>query len=289
MARSVSEIFSKAVRFDRFSQNGEDGIISALFDALGPGKRRCCEFGAWDGIHFSNCRNLVLQGWECLFIEGDELRYQELVKNYQGNERVHAVRALVDVSANKLEDLMRPIWPDTEIDFLSIDVDGLDYQLLRELRVNPRVICIEVNAAHSPRADIEFLPDVAADNFGQPLNIFVRAAAEHGYSLLGYSGNAFFVRDDECARLGWQKISPAAAYDRFLDYLDANEKEWLYLVNRGINPPYRSFANPYLSARRLGIGPIKAAWLIVSTKLAPSLNRAKYLATRIIHYAIGRR
>ena len=32
-----------------------------------------------------------------------------------------------------------------EIDFLSIDVDGIDYYLLKELKFNPKVICIEYN------------------------------------------------------------------------------------------------------------------------------------------------
>jgi hypothetical protein len=288
MARAVSDIFSKATRFDRFSQNGEDGIIAALFEDLGPGRRRCCEFGAWDGIHFSNCRNLVLQGWECLFIEGDESRYRDLVKNYEGYEHVHAVHGLIDASVNKLEDVVRPIWPDGEIDFLSIDIDGLDYQLLRDLRVRPRVICIEVNAAHSPLSDVEFAPDVASRNHGQPLNIFVGAAGEHGYSLLGYNGNAFFIRDDECARLGWSKTSSIKAYERFLDYLEDKEKEWLYLVNKGLAPPFHSFANPYLGAKRLGIHPTRACGLVIGTKLAPYVNRGKYLATRLIQRATGK-
>src|ERR1700722_2129400 len=133
MGRAVNEIFSQANRLDHFSQNREDGIIAALFEELGAGKRRCCEFGAWDGIHFSNCRNLVLQGWGCLFIEGEQPRYCDLVRNYAGNDRVHAVNAFVDIADHRLEDLVRSIWPDGEIDFLSIDIDGLDYQIMRHL------------------------------------------------------------------------------------------------------------------------------------------------------------
>ncbi len=288
MARTVSEIFSKATRFDRFSQNGEDGIIAALFGELGPGDRRCCEFGAWDGIHLSNCRNLVLQGWECLFIEGEEARYRDLVRNYAGNPRVHAVHAFVDNSDNRLEDLVRSIWPDGKIDFLSIDIDGLDYQVIRDLRLKPRVICIEVNAGHSPQADVELPAEVAGNNVGQPLKIFIADATRHGYRLLGYNGNAFFVRDDECARLGWSGISPIEAYERFLsDHLDQNGKEWLYLVNKGVVPPCHSFQNPFLSAKRLNISPVRAGGLVARTKLQPWLNRGRSLAGSLVRCTTG--
>jgi hypothetical protein len=42
------------------SQNGEDGIIQHIFKVLPPAQNRyCVEFGAWDGMHLSNCFNLV--------------------------------------------------------------------------------------------------------------------------------------------------------------------------------------------------------------------------------------
>ena len=44
----------------------------------------------------------------------------------------------------------------TEFDFVSIDVDGLDYQILKAFKKHlPKVICIEVNAGHSPLFDEE--------------------------------------------------------------------------------------------------------------------------------------
>jgi hypothetical protein len=265
---SHEDLFSKSVKSDRFSQNGEDGIIAALFDRLGTGMRRCCEFGAWDGVHLSNCRSLVLQGWECLFIEGDATRYNDLVRNYQGNERVHAVCAFVDHAGNSVEKLMRPFWQDDHLDFLSIDIDGLDYEILRGSSLRPRVICIEVNAGHSPFADAELPRTVARDNVGQPLQLFVSEARRLGYQLVGYTANAFFVRNDEMARMGWSEVSPAAAYEKFLSDLPVGGKEWLYLVNLGLAPPHHRFGNPYLSSKRLGIGRARAAFLVARMEIS---------------------
>ena len=49
----------EASRRDVTSQNGEDGVISALFEAIGAGSRTAVEFGAWDGKHYSNTWNLL--------------------------------------------------------------------------------------------------------------------------------------------------------------------------------------------------------------------------------------
>lgn len=43
-----------------FSENGEDGIIEKIFSEIKPKSNLCCEFGAWDGIFASNCRNLIV-------------------------------------------------------------------------------------------------------------------------------------------------------------------------------------------------------------------------------------
>ena len=37
-----------------YSQNGEDGILGALLSRIGLEKGYFVEFGAWDGVHWSN-------------------------------------------------------------------------------------------------------------------------------------------------------------------------------------------------------------------------------------------
>ena len=41
------------------------------------------EFGAWDGVHLSNCKLLADNGWNGFFIEAEFNRYKSLLSNYQ--------------------------------------------------------------------------------------------------------------------------------------------------------------------------------------------------------------
>jgi hypothetical protein len=243
-----------------YSQNGEDGVLEELFRKIGTSSRACCEFGAWDGIHFSNTRRWVLEGWRGIFIEPDPARFAELRRNYAGNPRVLCLNESVDGAGRRLSEIARRAGARDvveNLDLLSVDIDGLDDEILESLEVTPRVICIEVNAGHSPDSKARLPRDVAAGNVGQPLQIFVDLAAAKGYSLAAYTGNAIFARRE----LLGEGLGAREAYEAFLSRLSTVEKEWLYLVNLGVVPPRRRFENRHLAREQLGIGRGRAAWL----------------------------
>jgi hypothetical protein len=231
-----------------YSQNGEDGVIGAILEAIRPGTRWCCEFGAWDGIHFSNTRALVESGWSALLIEGDEGKYQELVANCAGFPAAHTYCRMVD--AQTLDELLGVAGAPT-LDLLVIDIDGLDYEVLSGIAARPRIVCVEVNAGHSPEERTLLPREVAMANVGQPFGAFHDLMVQRGYQLTAYTGNAFYVlaTDDLPA------LTPTEAYRAFLEALSYEEKRWLYLVNRGLVPPFRQFANPALSRSALGLRP----------------------------------
>lgn len=200
-----------------FSQNGEDGIIARSFSIIGPGQRRCCEYGAWDGIHLSNTRALIEKGWSGALIESDEARFNRLMDNTRLFPGVAAIRARVDTTDNRLSAILKKAGVPPGLDFLSIDVDGLDYDLFLALDdIRPRLICVEVNAGHDP-ASLAIIPQqVAANNVGQPLSAFVSAADKTGYRLICYTGNAFFLRQDEGKERQLPTLTPERAYSEFL-------------------------------------------------------------------------
>jgi hypothetical protein len=138
------------------------------------------------------------------------------------------------------------------IEFLSIDIDGFDYEIFESLDIRPRVICIEVSAGF-PLGSTQVLPREVAAKVGQPMEVFLRIARVKGYSLVCYTGNAFFVRDDVVQRHALPTLAPGEAYESFLGHLDSEVREWLYLVNRGLIHPYRPYHNPRLRRTELQI------------------------------------
>lgn len=259
-----------------FSQNGEDGIINAIFANAGTTNRICCEFGAWDGIHFSNCRSLVVDGWTCVMIEGNTRRYESLLENYRGRGNVIAINKFVDVQNNSLDTLLAP-YRFGDLDFLSIDIDGLDYEIFETLRSRPRVICIEVNAGHTPTALDRIPATISQHNIGQSLGLFVATAELKGYGLACYTGNAFFIREDVLAAGGWAPLSALDAYRQFLAACSRTERAWLLGVNKGWFPPYYQFRNPYLSRNALNISLTEAIRARVKG-FAHRLGRSAYRA-----------
>jgi hypothetical protein len=256
---------------NRFSQNREDGVIARLFELIGTDTRVACEFGAWDGIHFSNTRALLLDGWSGVMIEADPAKYEQLVKTYADRDDVWCINAMVGTGENSLPELLRRGGAPTDLDLLSIDIDGLDYEVFETMEVRPRVVVVEVNAGHPPDRTEVVPREVAADNVGQPLARFVELGQRLGYRFVAYTGNAIFVREDIGA--GPSAIAPVEAYDRFLNQLSGEEKRWLFRVNRGLAPPFHRYRNARLSSRSLGIPAHEAARLMATGLVTRLLRR----------------
>jgi hypothetical protein len=238
-----------------YSQNGEDGIIDSIFNIIGFESYQCCEFGAWDGIHFSNTRNLILKGLSCIMIEGEDAKFNELVQNYHDFPNVICINKNVDTKDNKLKKILieAEINNLDQMDFLSIDIDGLDYEIFESLNFNPRVICVEINAGHEPDSLDRLNPETACNNIGQPFGLFCITAHKLNYGLVGYSGNAFFVRKDILKGKNIDELSNEEAYLNFLKALNSEAKEWLYLVSLGLVPPYYRYSNRFLNETILEI------------------------------------
>lgn len=251
-----------------FSQNGEDGIIEELFRRIGVEARTCCEFGAWDGKHLSNCRKLILEGWRALMIEADPEKTKALRETYRDNPAVTCVNRLVDDSKNSLGTIVKETGFPQTMDFLSIDIDGLDYEIFRGMDLRPRVLCIEVNAAHRPDSDEELPRQVAASGVGQPMGVFLKIAHAKGYELVGYTGNAFLVRREIVQQSGLKVLTSSEAYDAFLQHLEPEAREWLFLVNLGFIQPYQRYHNRRLTRKTLGLsaGRMVALLMMAATK-----------------------
>ena len=128
-----------------FAQHNEDQILINLFLKKNIKSGVFVEFGAWDGIHLSNCKLLAENNWSGFFIEGDYKRFQECAENYKRNDKIKVINKFINENYN-LENLIKEN-KINEIDILSIDIDGKDLLELKRLKsINPKVIIIEFNS-----------------------------------------------------------------------------------------------------------------------------------------------
>ncbi len=128
-----------------FAQNNEDKIVIDLFFKKNIKNGVFIEFGAWDGVHLSNCKLLADHDWSGFFIEGNSLRFEDCKKNYKDNNKIKVLNKFIDEKFT-LNDLIKENNID-KIDVLSIDIDGKDLTELKRLTlVKPKVIIIEYNS-----------------------------------------------------------------------------------------------------------------------------------------------
>jgi hypothetical protein len=247
-----------------FSQFGEEGIVRRIFAELGTAAGYCCEFGAWDGVHLSNTHALMQKGWHGLLIESDGERFSALSKTYRENPRAECLRTLVDGASSSLPRIMRERKLERRLDFVSVDIDGLDYEVFAsftEFPEPPRVVCVEAATGHNPDDTRIVDRAVAATGVGQPLRHFDEIAKRMNYRLVCYlATNAFFMHRDVGREDEFPTLSPREAWLQNIELVRGSrfDREYLYRMNLGKQPPGFKFGNPLLSAQSLGISPLRA-------------------------------
>jgi hypothetical protein len=178
------------------SQAGEDGVLAEILQRLSISQGWFCEFGAWDGKYLSNTYRLLENGWQGVMIEGDPKRYVDLyatAQNFSG--RLHPICRFVAPSAgpDSLDSLLSNTPIPIDFDVLSVDVDGLDYQIWESLeKYTPKVVIIEVNSHYPPGVEHVEVGNNACSSFTSMATLGNRK----GYAPVLHTGNVFFVRND---------------------------------------------------------------------------------------------
>jgi hypothetical protein len=191
LRRPIEDLWPYEKRF--FSQHGDDGILDAIFRAIGTTNEYYVEFGTQDGSE-RNTRYLAEhKGWTGLLMDGD----------YE-NPAINLRREFI--TAENINELFAKHGVPREFDLLSIDIDGNDYWVWRSLsdEYRPRVVVVEYNASWGPdeRRTIEYQPDFVwddSDYYGASLAALAGLAESKGYSLIGCESmgvNAYFVRTE---------------------------------------------------------------------------------------------
>jgi hypothetical protein len=184
--------FEKSVH----SQNGEDGIIEAIFEHCGTENKYCVDLGAADGVWCSNVKDLIDKGWSALLIEWngvlrDKVTYPMLEENYKDNEKVDTLHEFVTMQ--NVEGILDKYKVPINFDFLNIDIDGADLLVWTGIKKHkPKLVVIECNYEKTRLTDFYFQPNDPKGGAG--VGTINKHAESIGYDYLCvHACNAFFI------------------------------------------------------------------------------------------------
>jgi hypothetical protein len=180
------------------SQSEEDGLIAAIFEDIPPVSRFFVEFGIGPagGDHEyargleGNCVLLREQGWQGLMMDGGDHPPELDVRREF-------------ITPMNINSLLRKHHVPTDVDLISIDVDGQDFWIWMACQYRPALFILEYNRNFlSPweAFTVEFNPQQMWDNtryYGASLGALIKLGRDKDYTLVCENGvNAFFVRND---------------------------------------------------------------------------------------------
>lgn len=179
------------------SQSNEDQILKSIFAKLQIKTGTFVELGARDGINLSNTRSLYLEGWTGVLIEADPAFEETL--NHNSPKTKNFISKISLEHPNQLDDILDMANLPNDYDLLSLDIDGIDYWVLKNLRRSPKVIVVEYNSNFNDTRTIDYDPNFCHqldDYFGATPKALQEALT--GYTPVNFTNglNVFFVRND---------------------------------------------------------------------------------------------
>jgi hypothetical protein len=195
-----------------YSQAGEDGMLAEVFRRIGTTNKFFVEFGVGTGFENNTVFLLRHGGWTGLWMDGDSSSVAGIRSYFASDISSGKLKCdLTFVTAENIESLLARSAVPTELDLLSIDIDGNDYWIWKKIeKWRPRVVIIEYNAIFPPgvEAVMRYDPDYAhhfgrpwetSSHFGASLKSYELLAQQKGYKLVGCNiggVDAVFVRAD---------------------------------------------------------------------------------------------
>ena len=222
-----------------YSQSGQDGVLENLLSRIGPLENiTCLEVGGWDGLFLSNICNLVREfNSNCIFIESNKKKYNQLLENHKlkiFQKKVFAFNSLLDSKKNTVGYFLKKAGFD-QLDFLSIDVDGMDYFIFRDLDILPKVILIEFNPTFHP--DVSFIqPEDPKVNIGSSSTAIAKLASKKGYSIVHYfKCDLLLVKDELIELLNLEKVPYQNITSNFYSYIGFGYNAEMFAIGSGSN------------------------------------------------------
>jgi hypothetical protein len=201
------------VEFQVFSQFGDDGIIQYLVNKLDIPNKTFIEFGV-ENYTESNTRFLLFNNnWTGYVIDGSASNV-EYIRNDLLNWTSEIYAESAFITAENINELLAKPSFDPEVGILSIDIDGNDYWVWKQIdQVRPVIVIIEYNSLFGKNTTwtVPYDPSFVREEkhpsllyFGASLKALTILSEEKGYSFIGSNGkgnNAYFIRNDKVGNL----------------------------------------------------------------------------------------
>jgi hypothetical protein len=172
-----------------YSQYGESSILDSIFKKIGTVSNYGVEFGSSDGYWLSNLRYFLELGWKGLQMEGISRAGSDVKQEF--------------ITRENINELFDKYAVPQIFDLLSIDIDGNDYWVWKEINRTPNVVIIEYNSnfSHDEAVTLEYDPNHIFDNsyaYGASFKAMCDLARYKGYYLYHeiLHTNLIFVKDE---------------------------------------------------------------------------------------------
>jgi len=218
------------------SQYGEDGIVEEIFKRLNIQKGICVDIGASNGKWYSNTFSLVEKGWEAYEIEGSENEELKKLAIDYPNIKYRFCYVSDEDNERNINKLLKQMDCPKEIDFMSLDIDSIEYWIWDTLEYNPKIMCIEIEPRNYP-TDMIFhdrnpkLSKSEKQKLYNSQNLtgfgpMYQLAKKKGYFLICHTiSNLFFIRNDLIQDLKYPEVTDIKELTNFNPlYLSTEDK-----------------------------------------------------------------
>ncbi len=183
-----------------YSQNGEDGILEELIKRINLKEIEVCEFGAWDGKHYSNTFNLVEKySAKAVYIEQDKVRFNDLIETSKQFKNILPINSSINLDENSFDKVVSNTFLKKNFDILSIDIDSNDLEVWESIKdYEPKIVIIEICSYILPGKLERYNSDKNTKNsFTSTINV----GKSKGYTPIAHVGNLIFVKNKYLEKL----------------------------------------------------------------------------------------
>jgi len=194
------------IEFQVFSQWGEDGIIDWIVNTFPNISKNFLEIGTQDYKEANTRFLLINKNWDGFLIEADEKEVKKIK-----SQRIywkHNIKVKNEfITRENINEVVKKLNVPKKLGLLSLDIDGVDYWVLKKLSVlEPSIIICEYNSLYGVNESIT-VPYKKNFNrseehysnlyYGASIKAFTELLRSKNYFLLGTNSagnNAFFMK-----------------------------------------------------------------------------------------------